>query len=311
MDLTSFTVSCFDLRLGGDVKRNSARAWVLAARPKTLAAGSVPVMAASALAADFHAFRLVPAVLALLFAFFAQIASNFSNDYFDFVKKTDNEQRLGPARAVASGWITPAAMRIGTGVVIALSCLFGFGLIHYGGWWMLLVGAVCVVALLAYTAGPWPLAYHGLGDLFVLIFFGLVAVVFTFYVQTGFFHPLAFLSGTIVGLPAVNILIINNYRDYENDRACGKRTTIVLFGQAFGRCFYLANGILACLLCLFFLERSPWAALLPWPYLIFHFLSWRKMCRSRIDRGLNALIGETSRNLLILGLLFSAGLLLP
>lgn len=291
------------------MKTNSARAWILAARPKTLAAGSVPVMVASALAADFDSFRLLPALLALLFAFFAQIASNFSNDYFDFVKKTDNEDRLGPPRAVASGWITPGAMRIGTGVVIALACLFGFGLIHYGGWEMLIVGAVCVLSLLAYTAGPWPLAYHGLGDLFVLIFFGLVAVVFSFYVQTGFFHPLAFLSGVIVGLPAVNILIINNYRDYENDRACNKRTTIVIFGQSFGKWFYLSNGILACLLCLFFPGR--WAALLPWSYLIFQFFSWRNMCKSEVDHSLNVLIGETSRNLIVFGLLLSVGLLLP
>ena len=134
---------------------NSINAWVLAARPKTLAAGSVPVIVASALAVHFGQFKLLPAVLCLLFALLSQIASNFSNDYFDFTKQTDNEARLGPARAVASGWIPPESMLAGTVVAIGLACLFGSGLIYYGGWAMILVGAVCVVSLLAYTAGPW------------------------------------------------------------------------------------------------------------------------------------------------------------
>lgn len=294
---------------GCGVKKNSPLAWFLAARPKTLAAGSVPVIVASGLAAHFGQFRLVPAVLCLLFALLAQIASNFTNDYFDFIKKTDNENRLGPARAVASGWIEPRKMLMGTGLTIALACLSGLGLIYYGGWTMILVGLACVAALLAYTAGPWPLAYHGLGDLFVLVFFGIVAVVFSFYVQTLAFKPLVFAAGFIVGLPAVNILVLNNYRDRENDRACHKHTSIVLFGEAFGRWFYLLNGVAACLLCLLFLRESLWAALLPFLYLAPHCATWRKMCAIGQGRALNPLLGETSRNLLILGVLFTAGLL--
>lgn len=293
-----------------NVKTHSVKAWVLASRPKTLAAGSVPVIVASALAAHFGQFRPVPAVLCLLFALLAQIASNFSNDYFDFARQTDNADRLGPARAVASGWIAPRSMLTGTFVAVGLACLFGTGLVFYGGWQMVLVGAVCVVSLLAYTAGPWPLAYHGLGDLFVLIFFGLVAVVFSFYVQTGSFTPLVFVAGFIVGLPAINILIINNFRDYENDRACRKHTTIVLFGRAFGNWFYLVNGIAACLLCIAFVHTSIWAALLPQLYLLFHYRSWRKMRTIWKGRALNTLIGETARNLLILGLLFTVGVLM-
>lgn len=301
---------CGTMRRMNEVQLNSVKAWLLAARPKTLAAGSVPVLVASALAVHYRQFQLVPAVLCLFFALLAQIASNFSNDYFDFVKKTDNEERLGPARAVASGWITPDYMLIGTFVAITLACLFGSGLIYYGGWEMIPVGSVCVLALLAYTAGPWPLAYHGLGDLFVLIFFGLVAVVFSFYVQAQTFKPLIFVAGIIVGLPAVNILIINNFRDYENDKACRKHTTIVLFGRQFGKWVYLANGVMAYLLLLLFVDESIWAVILPLFYLICHYLSWKKMCAIWKGKALNVLIGETSRNLLILGLLFSAGLLM-
>ncbi|OPZ99589.1 MAG: 1,4-dihydroxy-2-naphthoate octaprenyltransferase [Bacteroidetes bacterium ADurb.Bin416] len=292
------------------VAKNSTKAWLLAARPKTLAAGSVPVLVASALAASMGRFQLVPAVLCLLFALLAQVASNFANDYFDFVKKTDNEDRLGPARAVASGWIDPHQMLIGLAVTITVACLFGLGLIYYGGWAMVLVGVVSVISLLAYTAGPWPLAYHGLGDLFVLVFFGFVAVVFTYYVQTGSFHPYAFVTGAMVGLQAVNILVLNNYRDRDTDRASGKKTTIVLLGEPFGRWFYLANGFSACLLGFLLWPVSFWAALLPLLYLWPHYTTWRKLVAIRQGKALNSLLWETSRNLLLLGLLISIGLLI-
>jgi len=292
------------------VKKNSPKAWLLAARPKTLAAGSVPVLVASGLAAHFDQFKLIPALLCLLFALLAQIASNFSNDYFDFVKKTDDENRLGPARAVSSGWIDPKKMLYGTFVVISLACFLGLGLIYYGGWEMILVGAICVVSLLAYTAGPWPLAYHGLGDLFVLVFFGFVAVVFSFYVQTQTFHLLAFVAGAVVGLAAVNILIINNYRDRDTDKKSNKNTTIVFFGENFGKWGYLINGIIACLLCLFFLREAVWAAILPFLYLIPHYKTWKTMVAINKGKELNVLIGKTSRNMLILGLLLAIGLLI-
>ena len=293
------------------VEKNSLKAWILACRPKTLAAGSVPVLVASGLAAHFGQFNLIPAILCLIFALLAQIASNFSNDYFDFIKKTDDENRLGPARAVASGWIDPKKMIYGTFVVIALACLFGLGLVYYGGWEMIVVGVVCVVSLLAYTAGPWPLAYHGLGDLFVLVFFGFVAVVFSFFVQTQTFHFLAFVAGAIVGLAAVNILIINNYRDRETDKVSHKNTTIVIFGEAFGKWIYLINGIVACMLCLLFLcESLYWAAALPFLYLIPHYKTWQTMVAINHGKELNTLIGKTSRNMLLLGVLLALGMLL-
>ncbi len=293
-----------------NIRQNSLQAWLLATRPKTLAAGSVPVFVASALTYHTGGFRLVPALLCLLFALLSQIASNFSNDYFDFAKKTDDENRLGPPRAVASGWIAPKAMIIGTGVVIALACCFGLGLVYYGGWTMIIVGIVCVVALLAYTAGPFPLAYNGLGDVFVFVFFGLVAVVFSFYVQAGYFEPMAFVAGSAVGLGAINILIVNNFRDRDTDRQSKKRTTIVIFGENFGKYFYLLNGIVAVLLCLFFLDKSFWASVLPLLYLPFHITSWLTMCRIYKGKELNKVLGLTARNLVIFGVLLSVGLVI-
>lgn len=294
-----------------EVKKNSFKAWMLACRPKTLAAGSVPVLVASGLAAHYGKFNLVPALLCLVFALLAQIASNFSNDYFDFIKKNDDEERLGPARAVASGWIDPTRMLVATLFVIAIACLFGLALIHYGGWPMIIVGIFCVISLLAYSAGPWPLSSHGMGDLFVLVFFGFVAVVFSFYVQTTTFRFLAFVCGAVVGIAAVNILIINNYRDRDNDSKSNKRTTIVIFGENYGKWAYLINGIIACLLCLFFIgDGSYWAAFLPFLYMLPHVRTWKKMVEIDHGKALNPLLGETSRNLLILGALMIIGMLL-
>jgi 1,4-dihydroxy-2-naphthoate octaprenyltransferase len=293
------------------IEKNSLKAWILASRPKTLAAGSVPVIVATALAAHDGMLNIIPAILCLFFALLAQVASNFSNDYFDFKKKTDNEDRLGPARAVSSGWIDPGMMLIGIFVTITVACLFGMGLLWYGGWEMIIVGIVCVVSLLAYTAGPWPLAYNGLGDVFVLVFFGFVAVIFSYYVQTHLITPQAFICGGAVGLAAVNILILNNYRDRETDKKSNKKTTIVIFGEKFGRRLYLINGFISCLLCMYFIiEESYFAAFLPLLYLIPHILTWKKMVAIDKGKALNPLLGETSRNLLILGVLVSAGLLL-
>lgn len=291
------------------VKKNSIKAWLLATRPKTLAAGSIPVIVASALAYHLGSFSLKPAILCLLFAILAQIASNFSNDYFDYKKKTDNEDRLGPERAVSSGWISPQYMLYGTLIVIMLACLFGLGLVQYGGWHLVIVGAICVISLLAYTAGPFPLAYNGLGDIFVLVFFGWVAVVYSFFVQAGYFPISAFVLGTSVGLGAINILVINNYRDCDNDRKSNKRTTIVLFGKEFGKYFYLINGVLAVGLCFFLIKSAPLASFLPLLYLPLHIRTWRTMCIINQGKELNKVLGLTARNLVVLGLLISIGLI--
>lgn len=292
------------------IKPNSLKAWLLATRPKTLPAGFIPVIAASALAYHKNGFQLIPSLLCLLFAVFAQIASNFSNDYFDYIKETDNENRLGPARAVASGWIKPKQMLLGTILVIILASLSGLGLIFYGGFTLILVGIACFISLLAYTGGPFPLAYHGLGDLFVFIFFGLVAVVFTFFVQTNSYDINAFLLGSIIGFASINILVVNNFRDRETDKSSNKKTSIVLFGEQFGKIFYLTNGFLAVALSFCFFKENIWAATLPLLYIPFHIQTWRQICKINKGKELNVILGKTARNLFLLGILLSIGFIL-
>lgn len=212
--------------------------WILAARPKTLPAAIAPVFVGTALALHDHLFRPIPAVLCMLFALLIQIATNFANDYFDFKKGTDNENRLGPKRAVAQGWISPRAMLRGTILVLVLAFITGINLVWFGGYHLIAIGVLSMLFAILYTGGPYPLAYLGLGDLFVLIFFGWIAVMYTYYVQSGAHSWLAFHLGTAAGLLSVNLLLINNYRDYKNDKDSRKRTTVVKFGRHYGRWQY-------------------------------------------------------------------------
>jgi 1,4-dihydroxy-2-naphthoate octaprenyltransferase len=212
--------------------------WMAAARPKTLPAALSPVMVGCALAAREGSFNWIPACCCAFFALLIQIATNFANDYFDFKKGTDNARRIGPTRAVAAGWISPPAMLAAALLCTALAILAGLALLPYGGNALLWIGAASAICAFAYTGGPFPLAYHGLGDLFVLIFFGWIAVAFTGFVQTQQHSLQAILMGTSIGCLSVNLLLINNYRDHDNDRDCGKRTTVVRFGLRYGRWQY-------------------------------------------------------------------------
>ncbi len=269
-------------------------AWWLAARPRTLFASASPVLAGCVLAARDGCFKCMPALLCLLVAMLAQVASNFANDYFDFRKGADRDDRLGPARAVASGWIRPQAMLRGTWLMLGLSCLFGCALIYYGGWILLPVGIAMALCVLAYSAGPFPLAYNGLGDVCVLLFYGVVPVCFTYYVQAGAFSLLAFLISLAVGLLSVNILVVNNYRDFEQDSLSHKRTSIVLLGRRFGRGIYLVNGLLALLIALpVVVQNKEWAIVLLVAFFGYFFLTWRRFCRLA-GPALNAILGQTS-----------------
>lgn len=290
------------------VKQNSLRAWFLAARPKTLSAALVPVVVAAALAwAEGH-FRPVPVVLCLVFAALMQVAANFINDLLDFRKGTDREDRLGPERACAQGWVTPAAMRRAIAAVLVLACAAGCGLLFYGGWWLVLVGAACVVFAFLYTT---LLSYCGLGDVLVWLFFGFVPVLGTYYVQAGALSPSAWWLAAACGLVIDTLLVVNNYRDRDTDRATGKRTLIVALGEPFGRWFYFAQGVMGYVCAaLSALDGHTWVALLPLFYVLPHFLTWRKMVQIRSGRALNRTLGFTSRNILLFGFLVAVSLLL-
>ncbi len=269
------------------------------------------MIVASALAFHDGGFNVVPACICLLFAILAQIISNFANDYFDYRKGSDNEERLGPKRAVAEGWIAPKTMLVVTLGLCVLNSALGLTLLCYGGWFLIFVGAAVVVFALAYSGGPYPLAYRGWGDVCVFVFFGIVPVGFTYYVQTGMWSLSATVCGAAVGLVVINILVANNYRDRFSDARAGKNTSIVLFGERFGRWFYLLNGILAVLCCQYFwFEHSVGAAMLPMISLAFHVPTWRKMVRIGNGRELVGILEQSARNVLVFGSALSVGLIL-
>ena len=293
------------------IKINSIKAWILAARPKTLAGAATPVMIGTSIAYMDGKFQWLPACICLLFAFLMQIVANFINDLFDFLKGTDREDRLGPKRACAQNWISPQAMKIGIIVTTALACAFGSILLLYAGWELIIVGIVCVLFAFLYTTGPYPLSYHGWGDLLVLVFFGFVPVGCTYYVQAHNWTPTVTIASLICGFVIDTLLVINNYRDREADEKSRKKTIIVRFGEPFGRYLYLFLGIFAALLCLLFLKwGNLYAALLPQIYLIPHILTWKKMVKIYQGKALNKILGETSRNMLLQGILLSLGMIL-
>lgn len=253
---------------------------MLAARPKTLTGATVPVMLGCALAASDGDFHLLPAVLCLLFAFLMQIDANLINDLWDYLKGSDGKDRLGPERACAQGWITPRAMRRGIALTTAAACITGCGLLFYGGWWLIAVGALCVAFAFLYTAGPYPLAYHGWGDLLVLVFFGFVPVGCTCYILSGSWTWQTGVISAACGLAIDTLLTVNNYRDREQDARSGKRTLVVRLGARAGSGLYLALGFAAATLCLPLLcDGRIGAAALPLLYLAPHTATWRRMVR--------------------------------
>jgi 1,4-dihydroxy-2-naphthoate octaprenyltransferase len=205
--------------------------WFEAVRPRTLPASVAPVVVGSAVAWRDGAFDAAAAALCLGFAVLVQIGTNFANDTNDFRRGADTGARVGPRRVVAAGLISLGAMQRATVVAFAAAFLVGLGLIAWGGPILIVVGLASIAAGYAYTGGPWPLGYHGLGDLFVFIFFGLVAVTMTYYVQAGYFAADALLAAVPIGLLTANILVVNNYRDADTDKAAGKRTLVVRWGR--------------------------------------------------------------------------------
>lgn len=302
------------------MRTNSIQAWFIAVRPYSLCNAVILVMVATALAAAEGAMHPIPALLCLAFAVLMQIVANLVNDLCDFLKGADRADRLGPDRAFAKGYITPRAMKWGIALFTAAAAMAGLailwwalrhGTLLYDGRELVACGAACIIFAYLYTAGPFPLAYNGLGDVAVIIFFGLVPVGFTCYVQCGEWGWPVTAAALACGLAIDTMLMLNNFRDYEQDIVSRKRTVVVLFGRRFGSLAYLALGIVAaaCGMTTVAPERW-WATLLALPYLILHVATWRTMERIGHGTELNRCLGMTSRNIMLFGILLTAIILL-
>jgi len=216
------------------------QAWVLATRPRTLTAGAAPVVAGTGFAAADGVFAQLPALAALVGALLIQIATNLANDYYDFRKGSDTGERLGPVRVTQAGILPPDTVFRGMVLTLVLAFLVGVYLVWVAGWPVAVIGLVSMLMGVCYTGGPYPLSYNGLGDVFVFVFFGLVATATTYHVQAGFWSPGAILAGAGLGAMSTAMLVVNNLRDRETDGAAGKRTLAVRFGDRFTVAQYFA-----------------------------------------------------------------------
>lgn len=282
------------------------RCWIEAMRLRTLPVSVAGVIAGTACAIMIGSFSAVPAVVCMLFAVLAQISSNFGNEYYDFENGVDRKGREGFRRGVTEGEISPKAMKSATFVTLSVAAVVGCMMTLFGPWWLLLVCALVVVAALAYSAGPYPLSHHGLGDVAVVLFFGIVPVTVTCYLQTGSWECLGIVlpASVATGLLAANVLVVNNYRDMEDDAAVGKRTTVVLFGRKVMGVVYLLSGFVAMAIMYPVWVRLPlWAMATPCIYIVLHVATWLAIVRSK-GAALNPLLGRTAVNLFLFALMF-------
>lgn len=294
------------------MKQNSLYSWYLACRPKTLSGALVSVFCACGLAfvhlrAAHAAFDWKAAILCAVFASLMQILSNLVNDLYDFLRGTDDEERLGPERACAQGWITPRAMRIGIAVTALLAATVGLQLMAYVEAWMVIpVVAIVLVGAFFYTLFG---SYHGLGDLLVYAFFGYVPTCGTYLVLTGTLDWEVWLLATAVALVVDTLLVVNNYRDRVGDKKSGKKTLIVRLGATFGEQFYLWQGVVAWFLvsCLGLHGHGMFPVVF---YALMHSSTAREMRLIKEGRALNAILGKTSRNMLAFAALTVISLLL-
>lgn len=291
--------------------RPTLKHWVMAARPKTLTAALVPVLVATGLAYGMGVGRWLPALAALLGAVFIQIGTNLINDYYDFKKGADTHERLGPQRVTQSGLIAPGTVMAGAAVCFGLATAVGLYLVSVGGWPIVAIGVASLLCGYAYTGGPFPLGYHGLGDVFVFIFFGLVAVTGTYYLQAGTVDAAAWWTAVPVGAIGTMLIVVNNLRDVTTDVKAGKRTLAVRFGPGVGKAEYvlLLVASYATPFIMFALGlTSAWVflALLSLP------LAVPPLKRVLKEQGaaLNPALGGTARLQLVYGLLFALGLFL-
>ena len=292
---------------------NSPKAWVLAARPKTLTGALAPVFVGTSLACSdsfspvVHSLHLF--ILLTLFALLMQIVANFVNDYYDWKHGADREDRLGPARACAQGWVTPRAMKTAIAATVAMACLSGIVLLLLTMMWeLLIIGLLCVAGSFLYTT---KFSYLGLGDVMVLLFFGLIPVGFTYYVMTdGGWTLTVTLAGIGMGLATDNLLMVNNYRDIEQDRISGKRTLVVRLGHQWGPPLYLMFGIMAYLLAVtvLLLSSHTTGIYVMTIYLVLHIYNY--VCMTHCTgRALNSVLGKTASVIFLYGALFSISIL--
>ena len=294
-----------------EVKPGSARAWILAARPATLTAAFAPVAVGTACAWRVDGSRWDAALAALLGAFLIQIATNFANDMFDFQKGADTEERLGPTRAAQAGLLTVRQLRRGITVAFTLALGVGIYLTWVAGPVVILIGLASMAAGLAYTGGPFPLAYNGLGDIFVMAFFGFVAVCGTAFVQALFVPDIAWLASVPIGALATAILVVNNVRDVEGDARAGKTTLVVRFGRAGGVREYALLLVAAYVIPVVIFVLG-WAS--AWVCLPLVTILWARMLFRSVanDRGavLNQTLAWTAKLLSLFGILFAIGIAL-
>lgn len=276
------------------------RSWVEAVRLRTLPVSVSGVLTAIAFNFLDGTFKAVPAVLCLVFAVLCQIASNFANEYYDYKAGRDKAGREGPRRGVTEGDISPRAMKIATFTVLAAAAVVGLFLTCWGGLWLIFIGFFIGIFALAYSAGPWPLSTHCMGEVAVIIFFGLIPVNFTYYVQALSWSWPVFLASLSVGLMGANVLIVNNYRDANEDAAVGKHTLANTLGRGWMPLLYLANALIAVVLMYPLWYVIPWALVL---YLVLAFVIGIKI--TKLSGGtLNPYLGFTAMSMFVFSLLF-------
>jgi len=286
-------------------------AWILAIRPRTLPAAAAGIAMGAALTWRDGYFRLDAVLVCLCTALFLQIGSNLANDVFDFERGTDTAERMGPRRVTQAGLLTPKQVKVGMTVVFGLAALLGLYLAFLGGWVIIILGAAAIISAIAYTGGPFPIGYYGLGDIFVFIFFGLASVAGTYYIQAGFVTPAVWLMTIPPGLIITAILVVNNLRDLENDNKAGKRTMAVRLGERSTKIQYIVCMVVAYLV----LIPVAWAGLIPWSALVAWFSLPIAYQASRVvlmekGRALNIALAKTGQTALAFSLLFWVGLLL-
>ena len=294
------------------MKPSKTRLWIEAARPQTLAAAFVPVAVGASLAYHAGGLNWLNTSVALVCAFLIQIGTNFANDYFDFVKGSDTEERIGFRRATASGLIPPKTMLNATILAMSLAFLLGLYLVWAAGLTVLWIGILSLIFGILYTGGPYPLGYNGLGDIFVFIFFGIVAVMTTYFVNTLEWSEHSFWASIAIGALCVNILVVNNLRDVEQDMKSGKKTLGVIFGEKALKIEYTAMVVLAFAIPPHFYAQFDYSLWILLPYLSLPLAGYytNKIWTEDEKTQLNPLLERTAQFMVIFGVLFSAGIIL-